>query len=1164
MRLRRLDLTRYGKFTDHVIDFGAVEPGAPDLHIVYGLNEAGKSTSLSAYLDLLYGIEERSRYNFLHAYNAMQVGGCLEFAGVSHDLKRVKQRAGSLLDGRGEAVPEALLSVPLAGISRDAYRTMFSLDDVTLEEGGNAILQSKGDLGELLFSASAGLAGVSTTLGAISDEADTLYKKRARSTRIAELKQKLAELKARRDEIDTLASTHAGLVAALSQAEAAYDEAMHARGNARARSEAITRLLRARPLAAEYRRLEAELAENAGLRRPPADWARDLPGLMEEETRLATRLAGIEADMERLRQEIEGSELDEPVLALSDRITHLARGLARFAGAEEDLPKRRIALAARNATIDGILTRLDRTGCETPADLLLPAATVGALRDLIEMRSGVEARLQTAARELAAAKAAKERVDSEHEAVVARGEDADPSMISRLTATLTIVRRSDHATRLRLAERSLGDLERRFAEAVRLFAELADGDLLDGEALRILALPDPRQLEIWRAALAAVDSRIADHTERRRQLVTQHKQAEARIATLGARSGLVEDAEVIRLRAQRDAAWRSHLQRLDKESAEAFEKAMLADDLGTTARMAAMRDLADLRTLTEERTVVAAGIDRQEELLDEAKSERERLLSELRDTLPKFLSVSADGNLARLFSLIEQLVRARSDAQSAWERLEATRHEIATARADAELDRDALAAALDAAGIERTGETLPELLEVAEAAVTAGNSRAAARTAAEKAIADHKRALDDRRREFEEAERDRDDWQARFSATLAETWFGEIASTGAVREILETLTELAPALNDRDELARRIATMEKDQADFVAEVQDILSNLGETADPASASRTAVTLAARLEKARHDQSLRSDKIAALDRLAETQRKLRQDLAEHAARKSELTSFFGVDTLAEVSLALETANERARRETRLAALREQILAELHAATIEAALADVEASDFDAMEQEQAELAARLDDLDERARQLFAERTRAGDRLDAVGGDDQVARIEAERRTILLEIEEHAASYLRLKSGVLIAGEALRAYRDKHRSSMMKRASEAFRLITRGDYTGLATQPDKDRETLIGLSRQGGSKLASEMSKGTQFQLYLALRLAGYEEFAASRPSVPFIADDIMETFDEPRSEEVLRLFGEMAKIGQVIYLTHHRHLCDIARRVVPEVRIHEIAS
>ncbi|OHV62231.1 hypothetical protein LCM4577_33105 [Mesorhizobium sp. LCM 4577] len=48
----------------------------------------------------------------------------------------------------------------------------------------------------------------------------------------------------------------------------------------------------------------------------------------------------------------------------------------------------------------------------------------------------------------------------------------------------------------------------------------------------------------------------------------------------------------------------------------------------------------------------------------------------------------------------------------------------------------------------------------------------------------------------------------------------------------------------------------------------------------------------------------------------------------------------------------------------------------------------------------------------------------------------------------------------------------------------------------------------------------------------------------------------------TFDHLRSEEVFRLFGEMAKVGQVIYLTHHQHLCEIAKSVVPNVAIHEL--
>lgn len=58
------------------------------------------------------------------------------------------------------------------------------------------------------------------------------------------------------------------------------------------------------------------------------------------------------------------------------------------------------------------------------------------------------------------------------------------------------------------------------------------------------------------------------------------------------------------------------------------------------------------------------------------------------------------------------------------------------------------------------------------------------------------------------------------------------------------------------------------------------------------------------------------------------------------------------------------------------------------------------------------------------------------------------------------------------------------------------------------------------------------------------------------------MPFVADDILETFDEPRSEEAFRLFARMAATGQVIYLTHHRHLCDIARRAAPGAQVHEL--
>lgn len=88
---------------------------------------------------------------------------------------------------------------------------------------------------------------------------------------------------------------------------------------------------------------------------------------------------------------------------------------------------------------------------------------------------------------------------------------------------------------------------------------------------------------------------------------------------------------------------------------------------------------------------------------------------------------------------------------------------------------------------------------------------------------------------------------------------------------------------------------------------------------------------------------------------------------------------------------------------------------------------------------------------------------------------------------------------------------------------------------------------------------------MSKGTRFQLYLALRIAGYAEFAKQRETLPFFADDILEPFDNERSAETFQLFQEMSKQGQVVYLTHHAHLCDIARQVCGEgVSIHTLPN
>ena len=153
MRLARLDLVRYGKFTDRTLDFGPASADRPDLHIVYGPNEAGKSTAFAAFLDLLFGIRatKERNYAFLHPYPTMRIGARLDLACGPRELVRIRRQQATLLDADDRAVDEGLITAELGGIGREGYRSMFSLDDDTLENGGEEILPSRGDLGQLLF-----------------------------------------------------------------------------------------------------------------------------------------------------------------------------------------------------------------------------------------------------------------------------------------------------------------------------------------------------------------------------------------------------------------------------------------------------------------------------------------------------------------------------------------------------------------------------------------------------------------------------------------------------------------------------------------------------------------------------------------------------------------------------------------------------------------------------------------------------------------------------------------------------------------------------------------------------------------------------------------------------------------------------------------------------
>jgi len=76
---------------------------------------------------------------------------------------------------------------------------------------------------------------------------------------------------------------------------------------------------------------------------------------------------------------------------------------------------------------------------------------------------------------------------------------------------------------------------------------------------------------------------------------------------------------------------------------------------------------------------------------------------------------------------------------------------------------------------------------------------------------------------------------------------------------------------------------------------------------------------------------------------------------------------------------------------------------------------------------------------------------------------------------------------------------------------------------------------------------------MSKGTRFQLDLSLRAAAYEQMVSQGVKLPFFCDDVFETFDDDRTRAACRLMERIGRSGQATYLTHHRHVVEIAQDV-----------
>ncbi|WP_415184429.1 AAA family ATPase [Phaeovulum sp.] len=1144
MRLERLDLTRYGKFTDRSLAFAPPKPGAPDLHILYGPNEAGKSTTLAAWLDLLFGIPDKSPYRFLHQ-SAMRVGARLDIGGQMQEVVRIKGRGATLLDAGGAALPEAVLGAGLGGIDLAGYRAMFSLDDDTIEAGGNSILASQGDLGQLLFSASAGLTGLGKGLETLRREADAFFRPRAQNTALNSLKARLDALEARKREIDTQAADYARLTAQEAQAHEEWAAVQARLSETQVALAAQRQLQAALPIYARWLRLGADLAPLSALPEPPGDWAALLPDLAQAQAATRARQEETAARITALERQLAALCPDPDVLAAREEIAAATDLKSAHDEAVKDLPHREEEATSAAQQIAALLLALGQPGAD-PAALRLLARTVAGLRALIETRSGVEARRQAAHTEATEAETAA----TEAAALLADAGGA-PLRAEALAVLLASLRAQDPGGALRHARRQRALAEETLAPKLAALAPWRGGV----EDLTAMAPPLLRQIDGWQAAIASANQARAAAEAEVARLQAQIARAEAGLAAQGVGGGPVDAATAAAVRSQREAAWAAHRARLDAGSADAFEAALRHDDRMGAAWAAQGAEVARDAQAQEALAVLRADLTGAEAAQVAAQGSQSAAVRALQAGIAA-LSDKLDPDQSA--EALRHWLGLRDAALEAAAQVARARAEETAAEAAVSAARAALVAALAGAGADADPD-LPYDTLMAEAQA---QSDASTRLGALHATAAQARAVHQRRQAaLAAAEAEADRWAQEWAGLAADSWLmegGAAPEPDVMRALLDGAEALERAAATHAALNDRIAKMRANRVAFEAAV----ARLGQVLGMAEGAALWADVTARLTRA--DEVERARATALADHQAATRRA--EDLAQERlkidAQLFEMMRFFDASDVTDLREALTACARRQRLTAARISAEDEICEALAAADLAGALARLEAIDRMRLEADLAQYEARAQELTEAAQTAFAALSEARRQLSAVGGDDAAARLDEARETVLLEISEQASAHLRRRLGILAVDHALSDYRDSHRSAMMQRASEAFALISRGAYSGLAAQPDKDREVLLAMAADGSAKPAPDLSKGTRFQLYLALRVAGYHTLAETRRPVPFIADDIMETFDDDRSAEAFALLAQMATVGQVIYLTHHRHLCEIAQRVCPAAQITQL--
>lgn len=332
---------------------------------------------------------------------------------------------------------------------------------------------------------------------------------------------------------------------------------------------------------------------------------------------------------------------------------------------------------------------------------------------------------------------------------------------------------------------------------------------------------------------------------------------------------------------------------------------------------------------------------------------------------------------------------------------------------------------------------------------------------------------------------------------------------------------------------------------------------GDLKDPPPEA-AAAELNTRLTRARRAESQRQ---TLQDQLRRENKRLGKSIQAIAGIESRLESMCreaGCSSYDDLPVAEKRSAKRLQLEADLSRLDERLLELSGGATTENFIGDALKVDPDSIAGDIELLHENIEKLNQEKSDLNQTIGEERTELRQMDGSARAAEAAEDIQIQVGRLENDIEQYARLKIASRVLNLAIDRFRDKSQGPILSRASSLFRQITGGSFEGVRAEFDGDgNPMLVGVRAGSGEIVAVEgMSDGTADQLYLALRLAGLEEYLVANEPMPFIVDDILIKFDDARATATLEALADLSAKTQVIFFTHHRHLVRLAEENVAE--------